>query len=109
MGGGDDRCASTGGGSHREGDIVARTGEDHFAVLLPKVTVDAVVAIGERMLRRMDAPVPVGASSVTARASVGAAVSQSVLGEELLQSALGAMEAVRRSGGGRVELVKVPE
>ncbi|MEU4426677.1 GGDEF domain-containing protein [Actinoplanes sp. NPDC024001] len=59
----------------RDGDTVARLGGDEFVVLLPDLRDPGEVEeIGDRIVRRLAAPIPVDGGTVVARASIGASV-----------------------------------
>jgi diguanylate cyclase (GGDEF)-like protein len=59
--------------SVRDYDVVARLGGDEFAVLATELEGSALVAIAERMTRKLAEPIPWGRGSVRVAGSVGTA------------------------------------
>src|SRR4051812_271522 len=87
-------------------DTVARLGGDEFTVLSPDVlTVDELVALGERVLAATDAPYRTDGQEVVVRPSVGAVLLRpGGRADDSLQAADAAMYAAKAAGGGRVWL-----
>jgi len=91
-------------------DTLARLGGDEFTVLAPDVlTMDELVALGERVLAATDAPSGAAGREVVVRPSVGAVLLRpGGLADDALQAADAAMYAAKTSGGGRVALGEEP-
>lgn len=97
-------------GTVRGGDLVARLADDQFAVLMRHVTPEAVVAVGERLIEQVRAPVAVGTAAVTPRGSVGGAMTESAPDADVVvHAASEAMEAARESAGDRLHLLTLPD
>jgi diguanylate cyclase (GGDEF)-like protein/PAS domain S-box-containing protein len=88
----------------RVGDLVARLGGDEFAVLSPGCTTTEAIAIGERFLAALEAPVSVGRTTTTVGASVGVAVGPADDRVELARRADDALYRAKGAGGHRVEV-----
>jgi diguanylate cyclase (GGDEF)-like protein len=90
----------------RSSDTVSRIGGDEFAVLLSSLPGDDALEIAGRIVREIEAPVPVDGGSATVGASVGIAFARPGVsgslpdGEALLREADHAMYAVKRDGKG---------
>ncbi|MGH8894480.1 MAG: PAS domain S-box protein, partial [Actinomycetes bacterium] len=93
-------------GVMRPGDTVARLGGDEFVVVaegLPDA--GAVRALGERVLRGLGEPVPVGAHTLHVGVSVGVAVATSEDdARSVLREADAAMYRAKTLGRGRLEV-----
>lgn len=88
----------------RADDVVARIGGDEFAVVCPGVTIDDGVALAERILRDIDAPIPFRDTTLTVGVSIGiASHSPGPDGSPalVLRSADEAMYKAKRLGRGR--------
>ncbi|MET8151362.1 diguanylate cyclase [Actinoplanes sp. NPDC049668] len=88
----------------RADDVVARIGGDEFAVACPGVTIDDAVALAERILRDVDAPIPFRDTTLTVGVSIGiASHSPGPDGSPalVLRSADEAMYKAKRLGRGR--------
>lgn len=96
--------------SLKEGDILARFGGDEFSVLLYDVTQDEAVATAERLRRRFQHPIAVGARKLQLGVSIGVVASAFFYlhPEDMLQDADIAMYQAKargkRGGGGAVVL-----
>ena len=93
--------------SVRPGDLVARLGGDEFAVLLEQVCApDDALALAQRLLAVLAAPMTINGTEVTAGASIG--ITFSDLGyrtaDEVLRDADLAMYAAKADGRRRVVL-----
>jgi diguanylate cyclase (GGDEF)-like protein len=91
----------------RDTDTVARIGGDEFAVLIHPEPGDDLREIAYRMVRVVEAPVPVeggGSARVGASVGVATATSQTTDGESLLREADAAMYLVKRDGKGSYAL-----
>lgn len=86
-----------------EGALVARLGGDEFGVFVPTDSADPE-AVGQTVLRALDAPVDLGARAVTPSASVGAVSNgeRYQTPEDLLRDADTAMYAAKHGGRGRL-------
>jgi diguanylate cyclase (GGDEF)-like protein/PAS domain S-box-containing protein len=83
----------------RDVDTPARIGGDEFAVLLDGVRdLDEVVAITDRLLAALDAPLIVAGQPVRLSASVGIALSDVSPDDEVLRHADAAMYAAKAAG-----------
>ena len=91
----------------RPGDTAARLGGDEFAILLEEVDDAAeAIAVAERLLRSVSAPLAVRDSQPRLATSIGVALS-GVAGdtaEDLLRNADIAMYAAKSAGRNRIEL-----
>lgn len=89
----------------RSSDTVARFGGDEFALLLEDVTEHEAVALTQRLLDHLAAPVTIAGHPVALGASVGV-VLHSGAGEsqELVRAADVAMYAAKDAGRGRYEI-----
>jgi diguanylate cyclase (GGDEF)-like protein len=93
--------------SLREGDVIARTGGDEFAVLLAGVHApEGVIATATRMLESLSVPFPLQHRAVNITASFGAAMvtGRDETGQQLLANADIAMYAAKRAGKGTVKI-----
>lgn len=89
----------------REGDLVARFGDDEFVVLLDGVDARQAVKVAERLGRLVAHPIALGAGQVSITASIGVVPGRrGATAEELLQDADAAMYRAKERGRGRVEL-----
>jgi diguanylate cyclase (GGDEF)-like protein/PAS domain S-box-containing protein len=89
----------------RASDTVARFGGDEFAVLLEDVDEHETVALAERMLARLAAPIQIADRELTLGASIGIVVrSGPASSEELVRDADVAMYAAKDGGRGRYEV-----
>ena len=91
----------------RPGDLTARFGGDEFAVLCPDIESRGhAVAIGERVIKALEAPLIVGGHELRISASVGVAISEPGAdnGETLLRDADSAMYAAKHRGRACCEL-----
>ena len=97
-------------GCVRTEDTVARLSADVFAVLVDDPGAAPVTVLGERVRAAAGLPVEVGSGTVVGiGASVAAVVSDGAHdAEALLTEAEGRIFDIKRSGGGRLELVVVP-
>jgi two-component system cell cycle response regulator len=88
----------TGGG--RAGDVVGRVGGDEFVMILPDTSLDAAVALAERLCRRvrsLPAPVPVSLSI-----GVAEHTDATPTGDELFRVADAALYRAKKTGRDRV-------
>ena len=91
--------------SVRPFDTVARMGGDEFAVVLEGLDPDAVIAIADRMLEILQAPLRFEGRQLSITASIGIAVATGAMGEsELVRNADIAMYVAKNSGKGRYTL-----
>lgn len=98
-------------GGVRSDNTVARWGGDEFAVLVESAAeVQAVVDLGERLLRSLTSePYRVGDHSIALTASIGIAFTEEgVGGAELIRNADVALSRAKELGGGRVEVFAAP-
>ena len=84
-------------------DTVARIGGDEFVVVAPG---SGGVVVADRILRSLDALGPVHGSPVTVSAGVARFPADGTSADELLGSALGALEGARASGPAAVAEVR---
>lgn len=95
----------------RPEDLVARLGGDEFAVLCAGVSEIGAVALADRMLRALRAPVEIGANHIVPRVSIGVAVldpaMHSPTDQELLMQADLAMYRAKASGRDRIAVYDV--
>jgi len=87
----------------RSGDTVARLGGDEFAILLCHTTQLEALAVGERAVAAVQAPVALCGTVVSVAASVGVAIGRPPLAsaDALLRDADLAMYAAKADGKGR--------
>jgi len=91
----------------RDSDTVARLGGDEFVVLAEDIDSDSeALALGERVLRALEAPFAVGSAEASVLASVGISVSHDPERdpESMLREADVAMYRAKSAGGRRLEL-----
>ena len=91
----------------RPGDTAARLGGDEFAILLEDVPDEReALAVAERLLAAIGAPIPMAEGSPRVAASIGVAFSGGPgdSAEDLLRNADIAMYAAKAAGRGRIEL-----
>jgi diguanylate cyclase (GGDEF)-like protein len=91
----------------RPGDTAARLGGDEFAILLEEVSdSDEALAVAERLIASITAPIPLSDGSPRIGASIGIALSGTAgdSAEDLLRNADIAMYAAKAAGRGRIEL-----
>jgi diguanylate cyclase (GGDEF)-like protein len=84
-------------------DTVARIGGDEFVVVAPG---SGGVAVADRILRAIEAMGPVLGSAVTVSAGIARFPADGTSADELLRSALGALEGARASGQGAIAEVR---
>jgi diguanylate cyclase (GGDEF)-like protein len=88
----------------RAGDTVGRLGGDEFVVLIePLASPLELVALADRLITAVSAPVPIGGRDVTIGASIGAAVNLDgrTVGSKLLDNAEIAANRAKAAGRGR--------
>ncbi|HSK25188.1 MAG TPA: EAL domain-containing protein [Egicoccus sp.] len=87
-------------------DTVARLGGDEFAILVPRaIDPRIVIALAERVLTAVSAPIVLAGRTLTPDASLGIAVSDGNSSvDELLRDADAAMYAAKRQGKGTFRL-----
>jgi diguanylate cyclase (GGDEF)-like protein/PAS domain S-box-containing protein len=91
----------------RDSDTVARLGGDEFVVLAEDIDGDSeALALGERVLRALEVPFPLGSAEASVLASVGISVSRDPNGdpESMLREADVAMYRAKSTGGRRLVL-----
>ncbi|MEX0749194.1 MAG: EAL domain-containing protein [Dehalococcoidia bacterium] len=93
----------------RPGDTVARLGGDEFAILIDDVeTIEAPLAVTERVFEALSAPFELEGKELSVRASMGIALSndgrESVDADSLLRDADVAMYVAKSRGKGRYEV-----
>jgi diguanylate cyclase (GGDEF)-like protein len=84
-------------------DTVARIGGDEFVVVAPG---SGGVVVADRILRALEALGPVGGRDVTVSAGIARFPADGTSADELLRSALGALEGARASGAGVIAEVR---
>jgi diguanylate cyclase (GGDEF)-like protein len=84
-------------------DTVARIGGDEFVVVAPG---SGGVVVADRILRALEALGPVGGRAVTISAGIARFPADGTSADELLGSALGALEGARTSGVGVIAEVR---
>ena len=92
-------------GAVRAGDVVARQSGDEFAVLLPMIgSLGEATATGERILRELRRPIPLGHQAVVVGGSIGVAIATGpgTAFDELMIQADAAMYAAKAAGKGAV-------
>jgi len=88
-------------GCVRSPDLVARTGGEEFAVLLPETSIGAAQLVAERIRGRVRrVPITLGSASITVTVSIGCA--HGAAADELLNAADRAMYEAKRAGRDRV-------
>jgi diguanylate cyclase (GGDEF)-like protein len=93
----------------RPGDTAARLGGDEFAILLEEVGSTAeVVAVAERLVKELGAPIAMTKGSPRIAVSIGVALSgrSDETANDLLRNADIAMYAAKAGGRGRIELFR---
>ncbi|MBS1700213.1 MAG: EAL domain-containing protein [Armatimonadetes bacterium] len=93
--------------SVRKVDTVARLGGDEFAILIENCpSTEEVMVLGETMLDRLLAKVPIGKNGAFVGASIGVAISDATISsfDDLVRNADAAMYAAKSQGKGCVEL-----
>jgi diguanylate cyclase (GGDEF)-like protein/putative nucleotidyltransferase with HDIG domain len=85
----------------RTNDVLARTGADEFAVLLPDTRADGARLCCERLIAELEEAEVPGAGYVSVSAGVAAHVRGGTI-DRLLATAAEGLERARRAGGGRV-------
>jgi len=88
-------------------DVVGRWGGEEFAVLLPNISPAGLVAVAERIRKRVvDTPTPVGATTVVVTVSIGAAhfPRDGATLSDLVSSADRAMYAAKAGGRNRIHV-----
>ncbi|MCW2748747.1 MAG: hypothetical protein JWP10_1889 [Nocardioidaceae bacterium] len=91
----------------RQGDTVGRLGGDEFVVLMESlVSEEEVVALSDRLLAAISAPLPVGGTTIRIGASIGIAISMDAGTDaaQLLHEADVAAYRAKTSGRGRSEV-----
>lgn len=92
----------------RLGDTVARTGGDEFLLILPGAGTDqGLLRLGERIIRRIEAPIATDYGECKVSASIGfARVSHGTISADaILSETDAALYASKRAGRGRVTIV----
>jgi diguanylate cyclase (GGDEF)-like protein/PAS domain S-box-containing protein len=92
----------------RAHDIVGRLGGDEFAVLCAGINQSEATEIAHRILRGLNAPFRLGHGNDDVRVSVsiGVAITDSAMSEELVKAADRALKAAKATGRGRVCLAE---
>ena len=93
----------------RPGDTAARLGGDEFAILLEEVDgPDEALAVADRLVESLSAPVALGWGAPRVGTSIGVALSGTAgdSADDLLRNADIAMYAAKASGRGRVQLFR---
>jgi diguanylate cyclase (GGDEF)-like protein/PAS domain S-box-containing protein len=92
----------------RPSDTLARFGGDEFTILCEDIgDADEAVAVAERIINGMEAPLPIGSTEVAMRASIGIALAcadADADAERLLRDADAAMYRAKEHGRNRVEV-----
>lgn len=91
----------------REEDTVARLGGDEFAILLEEIEgIGDATHVAERILSRLERPIPLERTRIVASASIGITVSTGPVGtpEDLLRDADTAMYRAKALGRGRYQV-----
>ncbi len=89
----------------RPQDTVGRYGGDEFVIVLDRLeSVGDAVAVAERIIESMKAPMIVGDSSVTVSASLGISLTPADTADSLMRDADLAMYRAKERGGGCFEL-----
>ncbi|MFZ5876467.1 MAG: putative bifunctional diguanylate cyclase/phosphodiesterase [Nitrospirota bacterium] len=87
----------------RDSDLVARLGDDQFAVLLADTDLEGALRVGEKIQASLATPFAVGTLSLTVEVSVGLALfpEHATTADALVQRAHVAMYTAKRSRSGR--------
>ena len=97
----------------REHDLVARVGGDEFVLVLRAMTdPDALEALGQRIIARLEAPVPVGDALARISGSLGVVISVDypvAEPERMLADADRALYASKHAGRSRVTILRKGE
>ncbi|GAA0323516.1 EAL domain-containing protein [Kineococcus aurantiacus] len=91
-------------GALRDGAVVARVSADEFVVVERCTDGEAALALAERVLAELSAPVVLAGLEVVTSASVGAALADTGDADRALQDAGAAMQRAKVRGRGRVEV-----
>jgi diguanylate cyclase (GGDEF)-like protein len=94
----------------RASDLAARVGGDEFLILVPGITdTDRLARVADRVIARIEEPVPFGDHLCRVSASAGIAVATGAADPEaLLRDADAALYASKRAGRGRATVWQAP-